>query len=74
MHPAATKFTPFARLAWQASGYIIAAGVFLAAYIDWRPAAILFTFSDLLFIVGAVALCHYGPWVTQQHTGTLRFR
>ncbi|WP_182911877.1 O-antigen ligase family protein [Sphingomonas cavernae] len=37
--------------------------VFLAPYISWRPGAILFTVSDMLFVLGAVliVLAHHMP-------------
>ena len=39
--------------AWRLSAPVIAAGVFLASYISWRPADMLFTLSDALFLAGA---------------------
>lgn len=42
--------------AWSLSGAAIAAAVFFASYISWRPADILFTLSDGLFIMGAAFL------------------
>jgi O-antigen ligase len=40
----------------RAATYSIAAAVFLATYITWRPAEILFTFSDVIFIAGTLML------------------
>jgi O-antigen ligase len=34
------------------SGRVIAAGVFLASYVSWRPTDILFTASDMFFVLG----------------------
>jgi O-antigen ligase len=39
--------------AWRLSAPVIAAGVFMASYISWRPADMLFTLSDALFLAGA---------------------
>jgi hypothetical protein len=38
--------------AWNMAGALIAAGVFLASYVSWRPADILFTASDAMFVLG----------------------
>lgn len=45
------------------SGPVIAAGVFLAAYISWRPADVLFTASDAFFVLGTGMLlaAHSAP-------------
>src|ERR1700754_3237231 len=37
-------------MSWRLSGAITAIAVFLAAYIDWRPSVILFTWSDAAFL------------------------
>lgn len=41
---------------WRLAGPVLAAAVFLAPYVSWRPTDLLFTFSDGLFVLGAALL------------------
>ncbi len=41
---------------WRGSTLLLMAGVFFAAYQDFRPYAILFTYSDLFYILGGFVL------------------
>lgn len=59
----ARPYLDSASIGWAASAPILAVAVFLAPYIAWRPGAILFTISDMFFVLGAflIALAHRMP-------------
>lgn len=57
-------------LAWRTSAPVMAAAIFFVFYLSWRPAEILYTLSDALFMFGAF-LVVIGQRMAWQPMGSL---
>lgn len=71
--PAAALHTRVASTLRRLGTLLVGVGVFLVAYIEWRPAEVLFTYSDALFVLGAVLILCGGGFRLHPFGGTTTY-